>query len=75
MCVYLLMVKGCRDCCCLGIQMMLGELLLGLPSPELPMLLVLPPPMPGPAWPPPTWLWFSMFLLLIGKMPLEGQER
>ena len=63
---YLFMVKGWRAGCCLGIQMMLGELRLGLPSPELPMLLVLPViPMPCP-----TWAWFSMFLEFIGKVPL-----
>ena len=39
--LHLLMVNGCRAGCCLGMQMMLGELRLGLPSPELPMLLVL----------------------------------
>lgn len=64
--VYLLMVKGWRAGCCLGIQMILGELRLGLPSPELPILLVLPLiPMP---WP--TWEWFSMFLVFIGNVPL-----
>lgn len=64
--VYLFMVKGWRAGCCLGIQMMLGELRLGLPSPELPILLVLPLiPMP---WP--TWEWFSMFLVFIGNVPL-----
>lgn len=65
--VYLLMVKGCRAGCCLGIQIMLGGLRLGLPSPELPMLLVLPLPIPMP-WP--TWEWFSMFLEFIGRIPL-----
>lgn len=60
------MVKGWRAGCCLGMQMMLGELRLGLPSPELPMLLVLVPiPM---AWP--TWEWFSMFLEFMGNVPL-----
>lgn len=64
--VYLLMVKGCRAGCCLGMQMILGELRLGLPSPELPILLVLPLiPIP---WP--TWEWFSMFLVFIGNVPL-----
>lgn len=37
------MVKGWRAGCCLGMQMMLGELRLGLPNPELLMLLVLVP--------------------------------
>lgn len=64
--VYLFMVKGWRAGCCLGIQMMLGELRLGLPSPELPILLVLPLiPM---LWP--TWEWFNMFLVFIGNVPL-----
>lgn len=40
--LYLFIVKGCRAGCCLGMQMILGELRLGLPRPELPMLLVLP---------------------------------
>lgn len=66
--VYLLMVKGWRAGCCLGMQMILGELRLGLPSPELPILLVLPLiPMP---WP--TWEWFSMFLEFIGNVPLSN---
>lgn len=65
--VYLFMVKGWRAGCCLGMQMILGELRLGLPSPELPILLVLPLiPMP---WP--TWEWFSMFLEFIGNVPLS----
>lgn len=65
--VYLFMVKGWRAGCCLGMQMILGELRLGLPSPELPILLVLPLiPMP---WP--TWVWFSMFLEFIGNVPLS----
>ena len=65
-CIYLFMVNGWRAGCCLGIQMILGELRLGLPSPELPILLVLPLiPMP---WP--TWEWFSMFLVFIGNVPL-----
>lgn len=60
------MVKGWRAGCCLGIQMILGELRLGLPSPELPILLVLPLiPMP---WP--TWELCSMFLVFIGNVPL-----
>lgn len=64
-CINLFIVKGWRAGCCLGIQMILGELRLGLPNPELPMLLVLPLiPMP---WP--TWEWFSMFLF-IGNVPL-----
>lgn len=62
------MVKGCRAGCCLGIQIMLGGLRLGLPSPELPMLLVLLLTIPMP-WP--TWEWFSMFLEFIGRIPLR----
>lgn len=38
---YLFTVKGCREGCCFGIHIMLGELLLGLPNPELLMLFVL----------------------------------
>lgn len=69
--VYLFMVNGWRAGCCLGIQMILGELRLGLPSPELPILLVLPLiPMP---WP--TWEWFSMFLEFIGNVPLVNHQR
>jgi len=64
------MVKGWRAGCCLGIQMMLGELRLGLPSPELPMLLVLPViPMLCP-----TWEWLMRFLEFIGKVPLWKQK-
>lgn len=77
---YLLMVKGCLACCCLGIPMMLGDPRLGLP-----MLLLLPaptPPLPpplspptsppvGPVGPPTCWLWFSMLRLLIGRIPLQ----
>lgn len=63
---HLLMVNGWRAGCCLGMQIMLGELRLGLPSPELPMLLVLPlMPKPGP-----TWEWFIMFLVFMGRIPL-----
>lgn len=40
--LHLFIVKGCRAGCCLGMQMILGELRLGLPRPELLMLLVLP---------------------------------
>lgn len=69
--VYLFMVKGWRAGCCLGIQMILGELWLGLPSPELPILLVLPLiPMP---WL--TWEWFSMFLVFIGNVPLLKHQQ
>lgn len=69
--IYLLMVKGWRCGCCLGMQMILGELRLGLPSPELPILLVLPPiPMP---WP--TWEWLRMFLVFIGKVPLLKHDQ
>lgn len=63
---YLFTVKAWRAGCCLGIQMILGELRLGLPRPELLILLVLPL-MPRPC---PTWEWFSMFLVFIGKDPL-----
>lgn len=65
---YLLMVKGWRAGCCFGIQMMLGELRLGLPRPELPILLVLPPIL----MPWPTCEWFIMFLEFIGRMPLQS---
>lgn len=37
---HLLMVSDCLACCCLGMQMMLGELGLGLARPELLMLLL-----------------------------------
>lgn len=64
---YLLMVNGWRAGCCLGMQIMLGELRLGLPSPELPMLLVLPLiPMPCPTCE------LIMFLEFMGRMPLSN---
>lgn len=75
------MVKGCLACCCLGIPMMLGDPLLGLPM----LLLLLPAPTPalapplspptsppvGPVGPPTCWLWFSTLRLLIGRIPLQ----
>lgn len=78
------MVKGCLACCCLGIPMMLGDPLLGLP-----MLLLLPAPTPalapplspptsppvGPVGPPTCWLWFSTLRLLIGRIPLQRTGR
>ena len=75
---YLLMVNGCRACCCLGMPMMLGDDRLGLP-----MLPLLPPPPPPlspptpiplvcPVGPPTCWLWFSTLRLLMGRMPLHG---
>lgn len=81
---YLLMVKGCRACCCLGMPMMLGDDRLGLP-----ILLLLPAPTPPapplspptptpptipadcPVGPPTCWLWFMTLRLLIGKIPLQ----
>lgn len=64
----LLMVNGWRADCCLGIQIMLGELRLGLPRPELPILLVLPlMPMPCPTCE------LIMFLVFMGRMPLFGE--
>lgn len=64
-------MKGWRAGCCLGMQMILGELRLGLPNPELPILLVLPLiPMP---WP--TWEWFNMFLEFIGNVPLLKHDQ
>lgn len=63
---YLLMVSCCLACCCLGMQMMLGERRFGLPSPELVMLLLRPlRDMLRPACE-----WFIMFLVFIGKIPL-----
>lgn len=67
---YLFTVKGCREGCCFGIHIMLGELLLGLPNPELLMLFVLLGiPMP---WP--TWEWFIIFLGFIGNIPLKEKN-
>lgn len=64
---YLFTVKGCREGCCFGIQIMLGELRLGLPNPELLMLFVLL----GIPMPCPTWEWFIIFLGFIGNIPLK----
>lgn len=72
---YLLMVKGCRACCCLGMPMMLGDDLLGLPM--LPLLPPPPPPLSPPipavcaVGPPTCWLWFRTLRLLMGRMPLQ----
>lgn len=61
---HLLMVSGCLACCCLGMQMMLGELRVGLSRPE-PLV-----PLPRPIM---DMLceWFIMFLVFIGKIPLS----
>lgn len=68
---HLLMVSCCLTCCCFGMQMMLGERRVGLPSPELLMLLLRPlRDMLSPACE-----WFIMFLVFIGKIPLSRSRK